>query len=414
MDSKRLTKLVPLTILLIALALGASALPISLDEIEIDDTELQPNEENRLDLERGEEIPIDIYFTTTEDIDNMEIMAFISGHEYNYITPAADSKGPFDTEANVKYHKKLNIDLSEDFEEDDYKLRIIFSDRYGKEDIFAYNLKVDVPRHLLKIQDIIFNPETQVKAGSALLAQVRLENKGEKTEDNIKITVQIPELGVSATDYIDEIEDTDEQEETEEIYLRIPVCAKPGIYEAKITVEYSRETITKTKAIQITENEMCGLTQGPKTTITLGKQIEQITQGESATYPITITNNLEQSKSYTITIDAGEWAESITLTPASTILVDGQSSKTMYIHANADSKAETGPKVINARITAAGQDTKEIQLTADIQEKQTHWIKLILEGAVIILAIMVILVALVVGYLKLKENNEETEPETYY
>jgi len=410
-----ITKLIPLMVLLLVLAVGASALPITIDNVEIDGTDLMPNEANRLDIERGDEIEVDVHFTVSEDQDNLEIMAFISGYEYNDIDSVSDSKGPFAAEANVRYHKELKLNLPDDAEEDNYKLRIIVADRYGEEVIQSYNLKVDVPRHKLEIQDVIFNPELSVKAGSALLAQVRLENKGEKEQDDVKVTVAIEDLGIAGIDYIDEIEDTDDSEETEEIYLRIPMCTKAGIYDVKVTAEYAngRKSISTIKSINILANNLCEETKGPKTTITLGKQLENAMQGETAIYPITIINNQKQTKSYTISIDAAEWINSIKITPSTTVLVDGQSSETIYIHATTSPSAQTGAKVMTATLTSAGQPAKQIQLTTNITEQPTNWIKLLLEAAVIILAVLVILIAIVVGYLKLKEDNDE-KPETYY
>lgn len=413
------TKLIPIMVLfLILAAASASALPVSIEKVKIDGEELQPNEPNRLDIERGQDIDVDVYFTVAEDQENLEVTAFISGYEYNYVDPISDHAGPFSAEANVKYHKELKLQLPADAEKDDYKLRIIIADRYGEEIIQSYNLKIDVPRHGLQIQDVILNPELNVKAGSALLAQVRLENKGEKSQEDVKVTVEIPELGVSGTDYVDEIEDIDESEETEEIYLRIPECAKKGIYEVKITAEYAngREEVTQIKSINVLEGDLCEETQGPKTTITVGKQLETVTQGETAIYPITITNNLKQSKSYTISLDAGEWAQNIKITPASTVLVNGESSETVYLHVTTDAKT-TGAKTLTATLSSAGEQLKQITLTTSITAKPTNWIKLLLEAAVIILAILVILVAIIVGYLKLKENNDTDDtkkPETYY
>lgn len=414
-EKMKAIRLIPIMVLFLVLAVGVSALPITIDKVKIDGTELEPNEANRLDIERGDEIEVDVYFTVSEDQDNLEIMAFISGYEYNDVDPVSDSEGPFAADANVKYHKELKLDLPEDAEEDNYKLRIIIADRYGDEVIQSYNLKIDVPRHKLEIQDVIFNPELSVKAGTALLAQVRLENKGEKEQDDIKVKVAIEDLGVAGIDYVDEIEDTDDSEETEEIYLRIPMCTKAGIYDVKVTAEYAngKKEVSTIKSINILANDMCEETAGPKATITVGKQLENVRQGDTAIYPITITNNLKQSKSYTISIDAGEWADSIKITPATTVLVDGESPETFYIHATVSSGAETGAKVLTATLTTAGQQAKQIQLTANITAKPTRWIKLILEAAVIILAVLIILVAIVVGYLELKDDND-SKPETYY
>lgn len=403
-----------MVLFLVLAAIGASALPLTVEKVEVDGTTLQPNEQTKLNVERGDEVEVDVYFTATENIPNMELLAFVSGFEYNDVTPTSDQIGPFDAEANTRYHKTLKVTFSDEFQEDSYKLRIILSDRNGDEVLSNYNLKIDVPRHQLQIQDVILNPELSVKAGSALLAQVRLENKGEKEENDIKVTVTIPELGVSATDYVEDIEDTDDSEETEELYLRIPACAKPGIYNVEVTTYYAKETVKTIKQIQVTEGDTCDEIAGPKTTITIGKQLETVTQGETAIYPITITNNQKQAKSYTVTIDTDAWATDVRLTPASTVLVGAESSETIYIHATADSSA-LGAKTVTAKISTEGKELKQVILTANVMKKPTSWLRLGLEAVIVILAVLIILVAVIVGYFKLKDDSEE-EPKakTYY
>ncbi len=403
-----------MVLFLVLAAIGASALPLTVEKVEVDGTTLQPNEQTKLDVQRGDEVEVDVYFTATENIPNMEVLAFVSGFEYNDITPTSDQAGPFDAEANTRYHKTLNVKFSDEFQEDSYKLRIIFSDRNGDEVLSNYNLKIDVPRHQLQIQDVILNPELSVKAGSALLAQVRLENKGEKEENDIKVTVTMPELGVSATDYVEDIEDTDDSEETEELYLRIPACAKPGIYNVEVTTYYARDTVKTIKQIQVTEGDTCDEIAGPKTTITIGKQLETVTQGETAIYPITITNNQKQAKSYTVTIDTDAWATDVRLTPASTVLVEAESSETIYIHATADTSA-LGAKTVTAKISTEGKELKQVVLTANVLKKPTSWLRLGLEAVIVILAVIIILVAVIVGYFKLKDDSEEEpKPKTYY
>jgi len=403
-----------LVLVMILAAISASALPINVDKVDVDGSTLQPNEQTKLNIERGDEVTLDVYFTATQDIPNMELFAFVSGFEYNDVTPTSDQVGPFDAEANVIYHKKLKIQFSDEFEKDNYKLRLVFSDRNGDEQLLNYNLKIDVPRHQLDIQDVILNPELSVKAGSALLAQVRLENKGEKEEQDIKVTVAMPELGISASDYVDEIEDTDDSEETEELYLRIPACAKPGIYNVEVTVDYGKEDIKTIKQIQVTAGNACDEITGPKTTIVIGKQLENIMQGETGIYPITITNNQKQAKSYTLTIDADNWAQDVKITPASTVLINSESTETIYIHATVDSSA-IGAKILTARISTEGKEIQQIPLTANITKKPTSWIRLGLEAVIVVLAVLIILVAVVVGYFKLKDSDEEQpKAKTYY
>lgn len=226
-------------LLLTLLATSAIAIPLDIQKVEIDGERVDDSAV-RLDVQRGQEVEIELTLIPTADIEDIEIRAFVSGYEYNDFSEIADSIGPISMESGVKYIKTLRVTLPEDVEEADYKIRLLFTDRNG-EDVLVrnYQIKVDLPRHELKIADVVFHPGKNVKAGTALLGQVRLENMGERDEENIVVKIMIPELGVSATDYVDELE-AGEQEETEELYLRIPESAEGGIYQAQIYVGYNR------------------------------------------------------------------------------------------------------------------------------------------------------------------------------
>ncbi len=268
-----------LCILLITLlASSAIALPIDIQKVEIDDERVDDNQEIRLDVERGQDVEIELTIVPIEDVEDIEIRAFISGYEYNDFESIADSIGPISMDAGIKYRKTLTITLPEDVEEDDYKLRILFTDRNGEDSfLLAYRLKIDLPRHELKITDVLFHPGKNVKAGTALLGQVRVENMGEKDEDDIVVKIMIPELGISATDYIDEIE-SGEQEETEELYLRIPDTAEPGIYQAQIYIGYNNnhDKVLATSVLNIEASDR--VQNVPEETIVVVEQVQETTQ----------------------------------------------------------------------------------------------------------------------------------------
>ncbi|MBN1644635.1 hypothetical protein JW851_01165 [Candidatus Woesearchaeota archaeon] len=243
-------------LLIILLATTAIALPIDINKVEIDGERVDDSEV-RLDVQRGQEVEIELTIIPTEDVEDIEIRAFISGYEYNDFDEIADSIGPISMDQGVKYRKTLRVTLPEDVEEDDYKLRLLLTNRNGDDVIVKnYQIKVDLPRHELKITDAIFHPGKNVKAGTALLGQIRVENVGEKDEEDVVVKIMIPELGVSATDYIDEIE-SGKQEETEELYLKIPESTEAGIYQAQIYVGYNgnHDKVLATSVINVEENE---------------------------------------------------------------------------------------------------------------------------------------------------------------
>lgn len=227
-------------VLLCALALvgAVAAIPVNITRVEIDDQKILPDQTNRLDVLRDSKVDFEVLLEASEDLDDVEVQVFVSGFEHNKDLRLSDHVGPFDMDANITYRKNLQITFPDLVEEDNYKVRVVVTDRDGEELVQNYNIKMDVQRHKLAIVDALFTPSRQVEAGQAILTVVMIENLGEKDEEDVKVTVAIPELKLSASDYIDEIESED-REETEELYLRIPKCAKPGVYEMTIDVKYN-------------------------------------------------------------------------------------------------------------------------------------------------------------------------------
>ena len=242
----------------IALVGMVSALPVTITDVEIDDTDVRPGDTVRLDVVRGETFDIEVRAESSVDLDDVEWQVFVTGFEYNRVQPLYDAVGPIDMDANVSYKKTLHITLPDEVDEDDYKLRLVISDRNGDEVVVNFNLKIDVDRHKLRLEDFNTQPSGAVRAGSGLIATARYENLGEKDEDDVKVTISIPDLGVSASEYIDEIE-SDEEEESEEMFLRLPKCAEPGIYEVHIIAEYQdgHELLVNKAHIQVDENPAC-------------------------------------------------------------------------------------------------------------------------------------------------------------
>jgi hypothetical protein len=247
-------------VLLCALALvgAVAAIPVDITRVEIDDQSILPDQTNRLDVLRDNDVEFEVLLEATEDVDDVEIQVFVSGFEHNKDLRLSDHVGPFDMDANITYRKNLQITFPDLVEEDDYKVRVVVTDRNGEEVIENYNVKMDVQRHDLKVVDALFTPSRHVQAGQALLTVVRVYNYGERDEDDVKVTVSVPELGLSASDYIDEIE-SEEDRETEELYLRVPKCTKPGMYEMTIDVKYN-DGFDKTGAksqIEVLEDPEC-------------------------------------------------------------------------------------------------------------------------------------------------------------
>jgi len=255
---KALTAIVfSMLFVLSAVMVVADSVPAVIERAEIDDSRIEQGD-NILDIQRNEEFELELELFAYEDADDVEIRAFVSGFEHSGLEPISDLIGPLDLDANVTYKRSMKLTLPDDVEVDDYKLRVVISDRDNEEVIYNYNLHVNTKRHELQIEDVSLNPGASVQAGQALLATVRVENSGQKDEDDVKVTVSIPALGISATDFVEEIEEA-EEEETEELFLRLPRCAEAGVYDMMIETVYNerRNKVVDTMQVQILENKDC-------------------------------------------------------------------------------------------------------------------------------------------------------------
>ncbi|MBW3019488.1 hypothetical protein KY329_04880, partial [Candidatus Woesearchaeota archaeon] len=257
MRSKSLIVLFGALILLSSIAFAQTEwVGVDIERTQIDDVDIHPWEWSQVSFERGQELELEFQLRAVEDVKDIEIEASIKGYEYSIDNPVRASLGPFDLDAGVMYIKRMKLKLPDDLDEDEYLLRVKISDRDSWETTRDYNLKVDVPRHKLSIEDAILTPSGNIEAGRALLASVRVQNDGEKDEDDVKVTLSVPDFGISASDYIDEIE-YGEEEETEDLYLRLPECAEPGEHVVRIDVFYKNEQVSAATKINVLENEAC-------------------------------------------------------------------------------------------------------------------------------------------------------------
>lgn len=404
-------------------------------EVKIDGDLIEPLSVNRVQFERGDIIDIEVRLTSLENLSDVEVMGMISGYEFNRYDPMTDTSSIFDMESDVRYKKSLSIRIPIEVDEDNYKLRIIISDRYSTIGTYDYNLKLDSPRHGFQIEDVVFSPGNVVEAGRALLTTVRIENKGERDEDSVKVSVTIPELGISASDFIDEIEYED-SETSEEMYMRIPVCTEAGDYNAVIEVRYNelREALYENAVITVIDGEACEMDVSgddddestPKTVIALGATDQEVEKGKAgALYPLTITNVGSNAKAYTVTVEGTEDFASVQINPISTFILDGEDSQAVFIYLTANDDAREGQHIFTITVKSGDEVLKQIPLTASIsgeaadEPKSEVSLRNTLEIGLVVLVVILIILGIILGISKIKKDDEDfgdedSEGKTYY
>ena len=346
-----------LFMLALLLCISAAQAALVIESVEVNDITVQQGATTRLDVLKGNVLDVQVIFHEDQsDRDDVELQAFVSGFEHNDFEQASARVGPFDIDQNVTYVKNLQVRLSNEFEEDNYLLRVLFTDRNGNPIIFQYQLKIDVQRHELNIQDVILSPGNRVEAGRALLATVRLENNGEKDEEDVRVMVSIPALGISASDYIEKIDASTrgDEEETEEMYLSIPRCAEPGTYDLEVVVNYDEgfDQIREVLPIRVDASDSCSLNTG--------------------------SNRREDD-------DEEEDDDDNTAT------------------ARQPSRQDGGVQVVVENTVATPAQPEPVQ------EESENNVRAVLEVILIILLVILVIVGIVVGVSRLRDNSEDEE-----
>ncbi len=399
----------------------AAPIPIRVDEVRVDDYVLNPNDVTLLDIQRGQEVPVDIKLTGLNDTKNVEVEVFISGFEYNDIQPLSDATRVFDVDANVSYVKRMRLKISDDVQEDSYKIRVVVSDRFSDQIIQTYNVKLDVPRHSLRLEDVIFSPSDSLVAGKALLGTVRLQNMGEKVENDIKVTISIPELGIQASDYIDEIRVGDE-EQSEEIFLKIPDNAKSGKYLVNVDVQFQQlhDKLTAQKQITIIgkEDSSDASKDVPKALISVDSSSGNVKIGKSIIFPVSVQNNYPTSKVVIVTAAGTDSFADVFVSPSSTVVLDGKETKVFNVEVTPYEDATVGTKVFRVNVKVGDAISKEIPLSVTISESDNAWmgtLKVVLEWLLIIFVIVLVVIGVALAFRQRADKDGElSQMQTYY
>ena len=411
---------------------GNVTITIEVNDVDLD-TAVTKNLKKTDELDVLVTLKIEDKNTTTEDV---QIEVELTGYDKSDKGKVTDETDTFDVKVNQVYDKRLNLELPVRFEQGRYSLKVRIDDKTDSI-TFIFPVDIDAEGHLLEIRDIVLSPENEVKAGRALLVTARIKNRGAKEEEDVKVKASVPALGISASDYIDELDeedcdktadkDCDDSVTSEELYLRIPDCAEPGQYTVKVTVEYDDgdEEVTETTKINVVESDTCvasisELAITGKTIITIGPETQDISKGGSAMYPVTVANQGTESKVYSISVDSADWAD-FSVTPSNVLVVGASESKAAYISV-APKEGAAGLQVFSVTIKSGETVLKQVPLRANILGTATAGlgvgkIKKALEVGLVILVVLLVILGLIIGFNKLKgsEEEEETgEDKTYY
>ncbi|RMF06662.1 hypothetical protein D6764_01770 [Candidatus Woesearchaeota archaeon] len=415
---------------LLSMASIALAVPVTIDQVKVNGDVVSPGGTEVRSLDRDNEFDVKVFLTALADADNVQVEVMMRGYDHNDLIE--DISDVFDLEEGVTYVKTLHITLPKRMEaQDQYWLRVLVTDRNSDLVQENYVIYVNTDRHDVEIRDVIFSPENEVKAGRALLATVRIKNYGKTDEENIKVSVSIPDLGVSASDYIDEL-DAGDSISSEELYLRIPMCVETGTYDVKVEAEYDDgdEVTTKTESIRVVQDETCGAKeekpseQTEKTFITAPGSQDVVKGTTGAVYPVLITNAGSQAKTYALSVSGVESWGAYRIEPSAVLVVPAGKTETAYVYVTANEDAPEGEAAFFVEVSS-GSDKKMLPLTANVVKGEeteagaSSWdkVKRGLEVGLVVLVVLLVILGLIIGFNKLKGDEgsgEEDMSQTYY
>lgn len=386
-----------------------------IDKVEIDGRIVSESDVSFITLERGDSLDLDIWVTgksTGAVKDDIKVKAWIGGYEYGDV---AENTKIFKVEPNGIYKKTLSVSLPDDLDADDngnsekYTLHVEAFDS-DNEVRKSFSLRVEESMHDLRLIDVIFRPGTIVNAGDMLFTTVRVENMGDKKEEDVQVRVSIPELGFVARDYIDELvphdSNNDDEEKSDDIDLfgRIPRNARSGEYDVKVELIFNRghDSISENHRL-IIEGE--GVAADTDSVVSVDSTRKDAKVGETVSYKVMIANFGDERTTYSAEVSgAGAWG-SVSVDPAFVTLNAGETGE-LFVRTTPNT---AGEQAFTVKVKANGQTIKEMNLQTGVASGSD--VRRGLEIGFAVLAILLVILGLIIAFTKLRGNGSEEEPE---
>ncbi len=376
-----------------------------------------------LDVERGERVDIEVVIRANDTISgglvpDVRVEFKVIGYEFG---PISDITPLFSVEQGLTYIKSGTLFIPDDIDASErYNLRIEVSDTLDEEQK-EFTLHIDEPRHFLNIFDVLINPSTTIQASQPLFVTPRIENLGEFKEEDIGVKVSIPELGVSANNFIDELIPELEEEEQQfdrdedssqqiDLLLRIPEDAQSGDYTVNIDVTYNRghSFTSATRKITVVGRAP---EQEVESIINIDSTTKQTRQGEPVTYKLNIANLGTEKGVYTVAVEGVTWGQVRVEPSLFTVLPDSTGEATITITPNPD--AEPRSYIAIATVSLGTEVLNQFSLSTDVQSaRAAPTAATALKTALLVIFIILVIVLIGLGiFIAVKRRGEEETEE---
>lgn len=361
-----------------------------------------------LSIMNGETLNVDLRFSALENFDDARVMVFIEGYEHS---PIIASTPIFSVIEGKTYVKTVSINLPADMDnQKDYKLRITGANDLSGITYKDYTLYVDTQRHRVDIIDLVMTPSSGVEPGQNLIGNVRLKNRGQKSQDSVKVHVTIPELNIAEASYVSNL-NTDEVVTSDDMLLFIPEEAKAGEYEVLVKLAYADGYTTSTESFKI--NVLSPRLVSEKNLLVSFENNQDLVAGRENTFEVVIANPNTESKPISLAVLEQNWAD-VQISP-SLAMVKGGESATFTVKV-APKDAIAGEKELLLLVKEGSTTISELKVNTYVEGKtEINWVNVAL--AVLLIIAIIILLALVITITRRRKDENGEEPsstEEYY
>lgn len=374
-----------------------------------------------LAVEEGQTLEIRIGLIANAGAEDIEVDAKIAGYEHSDSESLSDSTELFDLQAGTTKYVNLEVTLPQKLDKDTYTLRLRALDKNTPAIELNIPLAVEPVRHGVDIADVSFSPGNTVKAGRSLLTTVLIKNYGDYDEEDVRVTVSIPTLGVSATEFVNVHTDNHnvDYKDVPEMFLSIPATAAAGDYEVEVTAKFHdlAKTATKTYTIHVEADER--FQESNTLVLAVGPEVQNVVSGKVATYAVALTNSGRTSKAFSIEPVNMDWATT-TVSDGLVVLEPGRNA-VVYVEVTPAATATFGEHIASVRVKSGSEVLETVTMRANVVEgakavntaQNQISLRNGLEIALIVLVVVLVIIGLIIGFSRLHRDGEE-ETKTYY
>ena len=225
----------------------------------------------------------------------------------------------------------------------------------------SVDININVPSHKLTVVNPILNPST-VTCGSTVIASAEVRNDGRNTEGSVRFRVRETDLNINQVTNLFSLAKSGKSDDTQSnsLTFKIPTNAKTGDYTIEFVAEAgSGITSTEFATLHVDCGEGSTSTITGAVSLTMPSYTIKANQGSSFDLPLTLQNNADSQKTYTIEAKAaGDFATS----DSQSITLGSNEQGIATLSMNIDAAASTGTRTVAITV----KDGNNVVLTKSV------------------------------------------------